>query len=114
MRHSRKLTEELTETKKRIQSIFELTFLVGGAGRDIREGEEVCHTYGELSDAELLQTYGFVEELPPGVVNPNNRAALFVDDIVAACTQVRTRVGGAPEGGKGERRIACACRRAHA
>lgn len=29
--------------------------------RDIKAGEQVLHTYGDLSDAQLVQTYGFVD-----------------------------------------------------
>eukprot|EP00887_Chlorella_sp_A99_P005962 scaffold29.g5962.t1 len=32
------------------------------AERDIAEEEQVLHTYGDLSDAQLLKTYGFVED----------------------------------------------------
>ena len=41
------------------------------AERPIKTGEEVLISYGELSDAQLLQTYGFVEE-HPGFINPWN------------------------------------------
>jgi len=36
------------------------------AERDIPAGQEVLHTYGDLADAQLLQTYGFID-LPPAV-----------------------------------------------
>lgn len=42
------------------------------AERDISKGEQLLHTYGDLSDAQLLQTYGFVEEFGPGFDNPHN------------------------------------------
>ena len=42
------------------------------AERDISKGEQLLHTYGDLSDAQLLQTYGFVEEFEPGFDNPHN------------------------------------------
>ncbi len=42
--------------------------------RPIKAGEEVLHTYGDLSDAQLLLTYGFVEQLP--TPNPHNYALL--------------------------------------
>lgn len=61
------------------------------ADRDIAEGEEVLHTYGDLSDAQLLQTYGFVEAWGPGEGNPHNVAFIPSDDLVAAC-QVCVRV----------------------
>jgi hypothetical protein len=45
--------------------------------RAIAKGEEVLHTYGDLSDAQLLQTYGFLEQLPGGCsANPHNYALL--------------------------------------
>jgi hypothetical protein len=34
--------------------------------RDIAADEEVLHTYGQLSDAQLLQTYGFIDASPSG------------------------------------------------
>ncbi|GLC35359.1 hypothetical protein PLESTB_000573100 [Pleodorina starrii] len=36
-------------------------FFVMRADKPIKAGEEVLHTYGNLSDAQLLQTYGFVD-----------------------------------------------------
>jgi len=42
--------------------------------RAIPAGEEVLHTYGELSDAQLLLTYGFLESLP--TPNPHNYALI--------------------------------------
>ncbi len=50
--------------------------VAGCAGRAIAAGEQVLHTYGDLSDAALLQTYGFVETLPPPG-NPHNHVRLF-------------------------------------
>lgn len=46
----------------------------GCADRDIAAGEQVLHTYGDLSDAELLQIYGFVEDLAEP--NPHNRVLI--------------------------------------
>ena len=46
-------------------------FMRRTAGRAVQAGEQVLHTYGDLSDAALLQTYGFVEDLG-GVGNPHN------------------------------------------
>uniref|UniRef100_A0A7R9VAF8 SET domain-containing protein n=1 Tax=Chlamydomonas euryale TaxID=1486919 RepID=A0A7R9VAF8_9CHLO len=41
-------------------------FFAMKADRDIRAGEQVLHTYGDLSDAQLVQTYGFVDLGPGG------------------------------------------------
>lgn len=40
------------------------------SGRDIAAGEQILHSYGDLNDAQLLQTYGFVED--PARPNPQN------------------------------------------
>ena len=54
----------------------------------------MCISYGELSDAELLRIYGFVEAaaepsggtpMPP---NPHNCITISPDDVFIAC-QVR-------------------------
>ncbi|KAF5836050.1 hypothetical protein DUNSADRAFT_6520 [Dunaliella salina] len=37
-------------------------FFLMKADRDIRSGEQVLHTYGDHSDAALLQTYGFIDD----------------------------------------------------
>lgn len=44
------------------------------AERAIPAGEEILHTYGDLSDAQLIQTYGFLEQLP--APNPHNYALI--------------------------------------
>lgn len=43
-------------------------------------GEEILWTYGDLSDAELLQTYGFIEDVDssPGQENINPNASVSV------------------------------------
>lgn len=54
------------------------------ADRDIASGEEVLHTYGDLSDGQLLLTYGFVDiaaasssSLSPGLsANPDEQAVM--------------------------------------
>ncbi len=83
-----------------------------GADRAIQQGEQVLHSYGDLSDAQLLQTYGFVEEWPEGeFTNPHNYALLGWDTLVEACRAVLDGSGevcaatGAGKGGSGE---ACA------
>lgn len=43
-------------------------------------GEQILHSYGDLSDAQLLQTYGFVED--PVRPNPfNDRVRLPTSDM---------------------------------
>ena len=59
----------------------------GGAARNIAAGEEVLHTYGNLSDAQLLQTYGFVEELPSDSLNPHNYVLVAASDVIDCCQQ---------------------------
>ncbi|KAK9793181.1 hypothetical protein WJX73_007995 [Symbiochloris irregularis] len=59
------------------------------AARDIAAGEEVLYTYGDLSDAELLQTYGFIENLDPVPgqrhVNPNASVSVPISLIQECC-----------------------------
>ncbi|KAK3084205.1 hypothetical protein FSP39_010000 [Pinctada imbricata] len=43
---------------------FEKEFLKMVATKDIRKGEEVYNTYGELANWHLLHMYGFAEEYP--------------------------------------------------
>jgi hypothetical protein len=38
--------------------------MFAAAERDIPAGCQVLHTYGDLSDAQLLQTYGFIDAPP--------------------------------------------------
>ena len=38
----------------------------------MQHGQELLHTYGDLSDADLLGIYGFVEEPKRGKFNPFN------------------------------------------
>ncbi|GAX73425.1 hypothetical protein CEUSTIGMA_g877.t1 [Chlamydomonas eustigma] len=37
------------------------SFFAMKAERPIKKGQQILHTYGDLSDAQLLQTYGFVD-----------------------------------------------------
>jgi hypothetical protein len=39
----------------------------------VAKGEQILHSYGNLSNAELLQTYGFVED-PACCSHPCNKA----------------------------------------
>jgi hypothetical protein len=50
--------------------------------RSIAAGEPILHTYGDLSDAQLLQTYGFVQQL--GQANPHNYALMPFGTLVEA------------------------------
>ncbi|WIA41993.1 hypothetical protein OEZ86_009292 [Tetradesmus obliquus] len=46
-------------SKRRFKDFFSMK-----AERDIPAGTQVLHTYGDLSDAQLLQTYGFIDAPP--------------------------------------------------
>jgi hypothetical protein len=50
--------------------------------RDIAAGEQVLYCYGNLSDAELLQIYGFVEA---GTENPYNYVTISTSLLLEAC-----------------------------
>lgn len=58
----------------------------------------MLHTYGELADAHLLQTFGFVEDLGQES-NPNNTVHLPVEAVVNGCTAMAAATGAplAPE-----------------
>lgn len=58
-----------------------------GAERDISKGEQLLHTYGDLSDAQLLQTYGFVEDFQPGYDNPHNFVPVPVQVVLQSCSE---------------------------
>ena len=61
------------------------------AARDISAGEEVLHTYGDLSDAELLQTYGFIEHLDEPANphhNPHNNVSVSMNLVQSCCEEV--------------------------
>ena len=60
--------------------------------RDIAEGGEILHRYGVLSDAQLLQTYGFVPILPAGVSNPDNSLPIPAADVMACCQRPCSQV----------------------
>ena len=55
------------------------------AVRDIRKGDEIFNTYGELSDGELLRRYGF---LPTSSRNPHNSVTISFKELFAACDKV--------------------------
>ena len=56
--------------------------LSAAAARDIARGEQLLHSYGNLSDAETLETYGFVEDLPEGHRNPHNNVKVPLDLVI--------------------------------
>ena len=64
-------------------------------------------SYGDLSDAQLLQTYGFVEDMP-GATNPHNFALLPWRTLVDAAKLV---LGEAAEEEVQGRARAYMCRR---
>ena len=55
------------------------------AVRDIRKGDEILNTYGELSDGELLRRYGF---LPTSSRNPHNSITISFKELFTACDKV--------------------------
>ena len=62
------------------------------AERDIAEEGQILHSYGRLSDAQLLQIYGFVPVLPEGVSNPDNSLPLSAADVIACCQRPVSQV----------------------
>ncbi len=63
-----------------------------GAEKAIASGGEILHSYGRLSNAQLLLTYGFVPVLPEGVSNPNDRLPIPVADIISCCERPAAQV----------------------
>ena len=61
--------------------------LLGHAERDIAKGEQLLHTYGDLSDAQLLQTYGFVEDFEAGFENPHNFVPVPAQLLLQSCSE---------------------------
>lgn len=57
--------------------------VVCDAERDIVAGEEIRISYGQLSDAEMLQTYGFLEPLGEHS-NVQNRVVIRQEDVYDA------------------------------
>ena len=60
--------------------------------RDIAKGEQLLHTYGDLSDAQLLQTYGFVEDFEPGYDNPHNFVPVPTVLLLQSCSEAGDEV----------------------
>eukprot|EP00210_Caulerpa_lentillifera_P005440 g5202.t1 len=56
------------------------------AEKDIARGEEIVHSYGTLSDCELLRIYGFVS--PSDVINPHNELEVKYSELKTACLAV--------------------------
>lgn len=52
------------------------------AERDIQAGEEICISYGNLSDAQLLRIFGFVADCEPEVATDQSSSAqtAYVDN----------------------------------
>ena len=68
--------------------------LSAAAARDIGRDEQLLHSYGNLSDAETLETYGFVEQLPEGHRNPHNSVKVPLDLVMRSseAAQASTQV----------------------
>lgn len=81
-------------------------WLIMAADRPIRAGEEVTISYGNLSDAQLLQTYGFVEE-HEGFTNPWNSVVVPSDAVVQVRPMVHSLRGNPLTGI--ERRLSLIC-----
>jgi len=64
--------------------------------REIRGGEEIRHSYGNLSDAQLIQTFGFYD-MPQSentdFNNPHNTVHLSLDEVVQAAHCVAPALG---------------------
>ncbi|KAL6778695.1 hypothetical protein ACKKBF_B05025 [Auxenochlorella protothecoides x Auxenochlorella symbiontica] len=76
------------------------------ASRAISSGEEILFTYGDLSDTELLHTYGFVEGLD--VPRSQGQACVQLADVLIGCGGAR-----AQRGASGSDRCACEAIRAY-
>uniref|UniRef100_A0A061RLX0 [ribulose-bisphosphate carboxylase]-lysine N-methyltransferase n=1 Tax=Tetraselmis sp. GSL018 TaxID=582737 RepID=A0A061RLX0_9CHLO len=74
-------------------------FFAVRASRRIEEGEELLISYGDLGDAQLLRTYGFVEDVGSrrrgdgAAWNPNNRIMLSFAEVTAACRETMRKDG---------------------
>ncbi|DBB01093.1 hypothetical protein WJX77_011966 [Trebouxia sp. C0004] len=76
------LTVKVDGVPMTIQGFFTMK-----AERDISKGEQLLHTYGDLSDAQLLQTYGFVEDFEPGYDNPHNFVPVPTVLLLQSCSE---------------------------
>lgn len=76
------------------------------SARAISSGEEILFTYGDLSDTELLHTYGFVEGLD--VPRSQGQACVQLADVLTGCGGAR-----AQRGASGSDRCACEAIRAY-
>ncbi|GMH32228.1 hypothetical protein BSKO_00062 [Bryopsis sp. KO-2023] len=62
-------------------------FFTMKAERDIKAGEEILHNYGDLSDSELLDIYGFVGSSDV-VTNPHNGVTIPISCIMESCKKM--------------------------
>jgi len=62
------------------------------ADRNIHKGEQIFNTYGELSNAQLLHSYGFVE-----AENNYDNVLLPVELVVKKCGECCEEVGSLEE-----------------
>ncbi|XP_045171333.2 N-lysine methyltransferase setd6-like [Mercenaria mercenaria] len=69
---------------------FEKEALKMVAVKDIKKGEEVYNTYGELANLHLLHMYGFAEEYPN---NHWDTVTVAVSDIIEASKQLNFNTG---------------------
>ncbi|GLI70535.1 hypothetical protein VaNZ11_015450 [Volvox africanus] len=70
------------------------------ADKPIKAGEEVLHTYGNLSDAQLLQTYGFLDSEDDLW---SETAAAGVSSVLSPSAKKRTKAGGGGDSSGGYR-----------
>ena len=61
------------------------------AERDVKEGEEITHSYGDLTASQLLQTFGFIPISRASEKDKQNctPAMLSKEALVAACESVK-------------------------
>ena len=52
------------------------------ADADILSGSELLHSYGDLSDAELLNIFGFVDTMNANFTNPHNEVSPSIQDAI--------------------------------
>ncbi|CAK0782750.1 hypothetical protein CVIRNUC_005945 [Coccomyxa viridis] len=70
------------------EGVYFQGFFAINADKPIKAGEEVVISYGNLSDAQLLQIYGFVEE-HEGFTNPWNSVSIPVSTVDQALGSVQ-------------------------
>lgn len=78
---------------------------------DIPAGAQVLHTYGDLADAQLLQTYGFIDAPPPSGAaasasgNPHNYVVVALRELLAAVQVTAAAAKLWPQGKKGAKEV---------